>query len=443
MDDLLNYDELSASLREWLPGQRWFGRKDKRIEGVIFDLIDEMRSDWPCLLRLEADVRLEGGSSELYHILLGVRAAGDPPSFLEENSEAVIGDFETRLGPGYAYDALRDPELTLDLFRTVFPELRSPERVRPMNAEASNSLLIYDDAMVFKIFRSLSDKVNLDLEVAEALGRIEFPHVAAPLGIWRESGIDLGMVQPFLAGGTDGWHMALTSRRDMFGGGGDPEVSGGDFAAEARRLGATTAKLHGALAEAFGLFPSDARKWAEAMLAQLNRTSHSELDHESAARVFRRLAEIENPGPSIRVHGDFHLGQAIRTDSGWFILDFGGEPSRPVEERRTPTSPLKDVAGILRSLHYSCWTALMEQEREHRELVSLGRHWEQRNRGAFVDGYLDEAQRIGGLLPQDESCLGLILKSFELDRGIYEIGYEMHHRPDWLKVPLAQISTLY
>ena len=85
----------------------------------------------------------------------------------------------------------------------------------------------------------------------------------------------------------------------------------------------------------------------------------------------------------------------------------------------------------------------MEQEREHRELASLGRGWEQRNRGAFVDGYIEEAQRIGGLLPKDESCLGLILKSFELDRSIYEIGYEMDHRPEWLKVPLAQISTLY
>jgi maltokinase len=362
---------------------------------------------------------------------------------LEENSEAVIGDFETRLGPGYAYDALRDPELTLHLFRTVFPELRSPERVRPMNVEASNSLLIYDDAMVFKIFRSLSDKVNLDLEVTEALGRIDFDHVAAPLGIWREGGVDLGMVQPFLAGGTDGWHMALTSLRDMFGGGGDPEVSGGDFAAEARRLGATTAELHGALAQAFGLFPSDAKKWAAAMEAQLNRTSHPGLDHEAGARVFRRLAQVGDPGPSIRVHGDFHLGQAIRTDSGWYILDFGGEPSRPVEERREPTSPLKDVAGILRSLHYACWSALAEQEGEHRDLVGLARHWEQRNRGAYVDGYVEAAQRIGGILPKDESCFGLILKSFELDRGIYEIGYEMDHRPEWIKIPLAAISTLY
>lgn len=440
MESVLELAELSEALKLFLPKQRWFGRKGEAIDEVVFERAQVMRDRWPCLLRLEADVR-GAGSAELYQVLIGVRSAGDPPSFLEENSDAVIGDFETRMGPGYAYDALRDGELNLLLFRSVFPKFKSPERVRPMNAEASNSLLIYDDSMVFKIFRSLSDRVNLDLEVTEALGKVGFANVAAPLGIWREDGVDLGMVQPFLAGGTEGWQLALTSLRDMFGGRGDPALSGGDFAGEAYRLGATVAELHAALADAFGVFPSDAKAWSRSMLAQLERTSHPDLDREAAARVFSRLADVGDAGPSIRVHGDLHLGQAIRTDAGWYILDFGGEPSRPVEERRHPTSPLKDVAGILRSLHYACWTGLVEQEQKHIE--GLARDWEQRNRGAFVDGYVQMAQKIGGLLPKDESCFGLILKSFELDRGIYEIGYEMDHRPEWLKVPLAAISALY
>ena len=441
MEEFIDYDALSASLKEFLPRQRWFGGKGEVIERVALEHIEVMRNEWPCLLRLEADVRTESGGGDLYHVLVGVRPIGQPPTFLEENSDAAMGEFETRLGSGWAYDALRDGELTLMLYRQVFPDLAPPERVRPMKAEASNSLLIFDDSVVLKVFRSLSDKVNLDLEVTEALGRLGFPQVAAPLGVWRENGVDLGLVQPFLAGGTDGWALALTSLRDMFGGGGDPALSGGDFAAEARRLGATTAELHGALAEAFGVLPSDPKRWAEAMETQLARTHHPELDAEAASRTFRRLAEIKDPGPSIRVNGDFHLGQAIRTDSGWFVLDFGGEPSRPAEERREFSSPLKDVAGILRSLYYATWTALAEQE--ELRLQSLAQSWEERNRGAFVDGYMEAAQRIGGLLPEDDSSFGLILKAFELDRGIYEVGYEMDHRPEWIKVPLAAISRLY
>jgi maltokinase len=441
MDELFDHGALSAALKEFMPRQRWFGGKGEVIKSVDLDHVEVIQDEWPCLLRLEVEVRTESGSGDRYHVLVGLRPMEQPPTFLEENSDAVIGEFETRLGPGWAYDALRDGELTLMLYRQVFPDLAAPERVRPMNAEASNSLLIFDDSVVFKIFRSLSDKVNLDLEVTEALGRVGFPQVAAPLGVWRENGVDLGMAQPFLAGGTDGWALALTSLRDMFGGGGDPALSGGDFAAEAYRLGGITAALHGALAEAFGVFPSDPKKWAQAMETQLARTHHSDLDAEAASRTFRRLAEVKDPGPSIRVHGDFHLGQAIRTDSGWFVLDFGGEPSRPVEERREPSSPLKDVAGILRSMHYAVWTALAEQEEV--KLQPLARSWEERNRGAFVDGYVEAAQRIGGLLPEDDSSFGLILKAFELDRGIYEIGYEMDHRPEWLKVPLTAISRLY
>ncbi len=115
--------------------------------------------------------------------------------------------------------------------------------------------------------------------------------------------------------------------------------------------------------------------------------------------MFERLAALEDCGPAIRIHGDMHLGQVMRTDTGWFVLDFGGEPSRPVEERRMPTSPMKDVAGMLRSLHYATWTAAAEQEEQDQVAQELAHEWEQRNRGAFVDGYLKAAREAGGLLP--------------------------------------------
>jgi maltokinase len=433
---------LIEALERFLPSQRWFGGKGHEIDEIVPTRVEVLRSDWPALVRVEADVRAAGLEPERYNVLIGLRPTDWTLTFLEGNSDALMGELATDEGPAWGYEAVRDSELALKLFRGLFPDISRPARVRPITAEMSNTMLIYDDQVVFKIFRTLSEKVNLDLEVTEALGRVGFPHVAAPLGVWRADGTDLGMVQPYLAGGVEGWAMALTSLRDMFGSRADPWVSGGDFAAEAYRLGTTTGELHAALGEAFGISPGNSAEWARAMEGQLKRIDHPDLDKPAAQRIFERLAALDDAGPSIRVHGDMHLGQVMRTDTGWFVLDFGGEPSRPVEERRLPTSPMKDVAGMLRSLHYATWTAAAEQEDED-ATEELAREWEERNRGAFVDGYLEAARRLGGLLPEDEDNFGLVLKAFELDRGIYEIGYELAHRPEWVKIPMAAIQSLY
>lgn len=435
-------DSLVGALGRFLPAQRWFGAKDRVIEQVIAERVDVLVAGWPGLVQVEAEVQAAGIPPERYNVLIGLRPTDWTLTFLEDNSDSLMGELITDDGPAWGYEALRDGELALQLFRDLFPEIPAPRRVRPIRAEMSNTLLIYDDEVVFKIFRTLSEKVNLDLEVTEALGRVGFPHVAAPLGVWRRDGTDLGMVQPYLAGGVEGWAMALTSLRDMFGGRADPWVAGGDFAAEAHRLGETTAQLHGALGQAFGTGPGDPKAWARAMEGQLQRIDYPDLDKAAASRIFSRLAELEDAGPAIRVHGDLHLGQVMRTDTGWYVLDFGGEPSRPVEERRLSTSPLKDVAGMLRSLHYATWTAASEQE-EQDVAAELARGWEERNRGAFFDGYVQQARRLGGLLPAEEASLALLLKAFELDRGIYEVGYELAHRPEWVKVPMSAVRNLY
>ncbi len=433
---------VADALKRFLPNQRWFGGKGREITKVIPERIQVLRDDWPALVRVEAEVHAEGIGPERYNVLIGLRPADWTLTFLEGNSDALIGELATDEGPAWGYEAVRDSELALKLFRSLFPGIMDPQRVRPITAEMSNTMLIYDDQVVFKIFRTLSEKVNLDLEVLEELGRVGFPNIAAPLGVWREDGTDLGMVQQYLAGGVDGWALALTSLRDMFGSRADPWVSGGDFAAEARRLGTTTAELHHALGQAFGFAPAEPADWAAAMEGQLTRIDYPDLDKERAARIFQRLAALDDAGPAIRVHGDMHLGQVMRTDTGWYVLDFGGEPSRPVEERRMPTSPMKDVAGMLRSLHYATWSAAAAQEGGG-EPDELAREWEERNRGAFVDGYFQAARRLGGLLPKDEDNFGLVLKAFELDRGIYEIGYELSHRPEWVKIPMAAIESLY
>lgn len=439
---MLEREVLVEALGRFLPNQRWFGGKGREITEVTVGGVQVIDREWPALVRVEAVVAAQGIAPTRYNVLVGLRPTDWTLTFLENNSDAMFGELQTAEGPAWGYEALRDGELSLKLFRNLFPDLPSPKRVQPITAEMSNTILIYDDQVIFKIFRAIPENVNLDLEVTEALGRVGFPNVAAPLGVWRHEGTDLGMVQPYLAGGVEGWQMALTSLRDMFGSRADPWVTGGDFAAEAHRLGTTTAELHHALGEAFGLQPGNPAEWAAAMEGQLERVEHEEMDKEAARRIFQRLAALKDAGPAIRVHGDMHLGQVMRTDSGWFVLDFGGEPSRPVEERRMPTSPMKDVAGMLRSMHYATWTAAAAQEEESVPM-ELAREWEERNRGAFVDGYLETARRRGGLLPEDEDNFGLVLKAFELDRGIYEVGYELSHRPEWVKIPLAAIKGLY
>ncbi|MDQ4149112.1 MAG: aminoglycoside phosphotransferase [Actinomycetota bacterium] len=435
---MIHPDDLVEELRHFLPRQRWFGGKDHPIQKVVPHKMQILRLEWPGLLRVEIDV-FSRDLAERYQFLLGLRPAGVPSAFLDQNPDAVMRLFETEAGPAYGYDATRDRELGIELFKIVMPEAELPSRVEPIGAEQSNSSLVYDDKLIFKIFRRLSSDPNPDLEVTQALGRVGFEHVPVPVAVWKDGDIELGLIQPYLRG-VDGWAMALTSLRDLYWQGGDPAEAGGDFAAESQMLGMTVAKMHEAMAEAFGRWPGDPKGWGEAMESQLDRIAHPLLDKHRAHEVFHELESLDDPGSSIRVHGDLHLGQALRTDAGWYLLDFEGEPARPREERRQATSPLKDVAGMLRSFHYAAWSGMAASELK---LVEPGQAWEERNRTAFLNGYREVARRADGLLPQSEVSLELVLKAFELDRGIYEIGYEMANRPAWVEVPLAAVASLY
>jgi maltokinase len=197
-----------------------------------------------------------------------------------------------------------------------------------------------------------------------------------------------------------------------------------------------TAEMHLALAEAFGHHPADTDEWAESIAAQAAALPPGDLDPAAATAVLDDLRSVQDPGVSIRVHGDYHLGQVMRTDAGWFVLDFEGEPARTLEERRRPTSPLRDVAGMLRSLHYASIAGLAE-----REEVSVAMAWEERNRQAFLDGYLAAAGK-GDVLPSDERSVDAVLRAFELEKAVYELAYERAYRPDWVGIPRTALRRL-
>ena len=465
---------LAPSLAEFLPRQRWFGAKDRTIELVRICSKEVLTGEgaWPALLRVDADVSLAGTDDARYQVFLGLRPTGVDCEFLSGHEGAVLGEFDTAQGQALVYDALLDGELSLALLRVVAPEYTA-ERVRPLGAEQSNTSLVYDDAMILKVFRRLTQGHNPEVEVIETLAKVGFKSVPEPLASWRKDDMDLAFLQRFLAGATDGWHIALTSLRELFaeytigaspppgdalgaGAGApleatDPAEARGDFAAEAERIGEVTAEMHQALARGFGTHKVTGADWADEMEEQLARvlgrgdgspgtgSSNDGALLDGARRIIGRLRDIPDPGPAMRVHGDYHLAQVLRTDAGWFVLDFEGEPARPLEERTRPSSPLKDVAGMLRSFSYAHAVALSYQEDD---LSSLGRAWETRNRECFMSGYLRKAVEREPILPTDPAVRSAVLAAFELDKALYEVAYERANRPDWARIPLGAVQRL-
>lgn len=420
------------SIEELLPAylarQRWFsGERPERV-GVPHQ--EELAEGLRWMI-----VEVDGAR---YQVLLGLHPADQSPDFLRDNDDALLGVVDDVL----VFDAVFDPGLALALLGKVAPG-EEAEHVRPIGAEQSHTSLVFDDRLVLKIFRRLEEGPSSDVEVTKALAEMGFRHVAAPLATWTFEGAHLAVVQPYLAGGSEGTALALISLRDLYNEAcEDPAECGGDFAGEACRLGEVTAKMHLALAEAFGSQLGDASAWASAAAAQLVRLSEEDADLVAVRHLVEELGSVDDPGAAVRIHGDYHLGQVLRTDDGWFVLDFEGEPARPAGERQPWSSPLKDVAGLVRSLDYAAELALDERDAGEREtLAPQGARWASHNRRAFLDGYF-ATEGVTELLPAGEDERLTVLAGFELDKAVYEVLYEREYRPDWVEIPRRAIRRL-
>jgi maltokinase len=232
----------------------------------------------------------------------------------------------------------------------------------------------------------------------------------------------LGVLQPFLQGAADGWELAL---REL--------AKGEDFNAEARALGRATAEVHTALARALPtvtLGHTHLEPMVEGMLERLETAVHAVpalLPYAPGLRTaFRAVADLAGEGRTFtaqRIHGDLHLGQCLRSPAGeWSLIDFEGEPARPLAERRMPQPVARDIAGMLRSFDYAA-----------RSVNPPDPEWARRCRAAYCTGYAE----VSGRDPRTDPVL---LRAFETDKAIYEVLYEARHRPDWLPVPMAAIE---
>jgi maltokinase len=445
---------LAPLLAGFLPRQRWFAA-DHAVGDVTITAL-EVRHETPLLLWMLFDVGLipqdeqpEGAEqtehTATYQLMVAGRSVDADARFLEGKERFTLGELDGMV----LYDALVDPELALAVLTWAAPEEHASV-ARPLLVEQTNTSVVYDERLILKLFRRLHPGPNPDVEVTRVLGDRGFPHVVPQRAELRRDGFDVAVVRDYLLGATDAWQLAHTSLRDLLGSRLPPEESGADFAAEASTLGAVTAELHVALADAFGQQPPELAAWLDGMHAQAARmpTIGLERDRIAAAldqtmtAVMARGASPDVAGTAIRIHGDLHLGQFLRSDAGWFVLDFEGEPARPPSERRSYMSPLRDVAGMMRSFDYAGRTVLAERGRDvDRELLELTEAWEERAREAFWEGYLSVPDVVE-LLPRNEGAREALRRAFELDKAVYEVIYELKHRPTWVDIPASALERM-
>jgi maltokinase len=442
------------TLATWLVKQRWFAGKGRTVHDLAIVADTEIIPGDPGLRHLMVTVS-HGATSDCYQLFVGYRAR--LPARLRH---ARIG---THAGL-QVYDGLHDSALTRELLdaiaaertvgtlrfcRTPWAEILGGEpglESLVLTGEQSNTSLVFGESAILKVFRRVHPGPNPDLEVASALAKLGSSHIAEPYG-WIETRVDgaatvLGIVSRYLRAASDGWALAATSVRDLYATeGARAAEAGGDFAGEAERLGVATAQVHRDLADAFGqseLDPEGIRELAEQMFRRLDMAiaTAPELARyaDKVGDAYSNLAKLIEPIPAQRVHGDYHLGQVMRTQTGWVVLDFEGEPASPLAQRRARSSPLRDVAGMLRSFEYAARHQLITRP-DAASLAPRASDWVRRNGDAFCAGYA----AAGGLDPAENSVL---LRAMLLDKAVYEVIYEARHRPTWVAIPLESIAEL-
>jgi maltokinase len=445
----------SDTLRDWMADQRWYASKSRGLLGV--ELLDVAALGEQLYLAL-VQTRLATGTHEIYQLLLVTRDSAEDDGLFER---AVTTGADV-----HVYPALQEPRNALVLLRNLLSDSDivtatgsfsfrhidgaynpgDQAVVRAMGAQQSNSSIVIDEHVALKLFRKVESGINPELEMLRFLTSRNFEHIAGLQGWYEYEGSSLastlGVAQAFVPASRDGWELAL-----------DEIIAAPDsFLAHLDGLGRVTAQMHTTLASdandpAFS--PEDPTSESMSLLTasideDIERIFMRLPDDDSVAAIRGRgedvraklanRSRISSGGKQIRIHGDYHLGQTLETPRGWVILDFEGEPGRSLPERRQKRSPLRDVAGMLRSLAYA--TSAVELQRGGMAPEGL----EEQAREVFLSAYLDEVDPA--LLPAGEAAVHNLLSIFELEKAVYELRYELNNRPDWVEIPVAGIRRL-
>ena len=421
-----------TSLIEFITSQRWYGSKTREVGSAT--VIDRAKLRDRLELQL-VEVRFETGTHETYQLLTDGRGF----DALRDDAYA-----RTLLELMRAGETVTAGEGTVEF--ASLAGVNDPRAARLIEGEQSNSSVVFDDALILKVFRRVEAGINPELELLRFLTEAGFANIAELAGWYAYSGAQmeatLGIMQRFVAGAEDGWERAL-----------DAIVAGDEaFLDTLRRLGEVTGRMHSALGsnttepsfcpeqtstESLGLLTATVDEEIERVFLSLPEDV-PDLDPirgrgEEVRERLRLLTNIGGTGRVIRVHGDFHLGQTLWDGDDWVILDFEGEPARSLPERRRKRSPLRDVAGMLGSFGYAASAAEVLRD------TPAPSDWEARARDEFLEGYRATVDR--SLVPSG-AAMDKLLKVFELEKGVYELRYELNNRPDWVRIPVLGLARM-
>ncbi|MEK6375187.1 MAG: maltose alpha-D-glucosyltransferase [Acidobacteriota bacterium] len=494
---LASRDALAGAIARYVRSRRWFAGKARTITSL--SVRDAVPLDRDAGYLALVDIEYADAEPDVYLLPLGMTQARRAD---EEGTRSTT--LIARLRDGcLLYEAVADPKFAAALLETIgrrrqpagerglvgvpargFRELRGtgelPSQV--LKAEQSNTAIIYDEVFFLKLFRRIESGINTDLEMTQFLNETSFaatPQVAGSLE-YRGAGepATLAILQKYIPNSGDAWTYTLDAISRFF----EDVVSGastadelgqetiGGYLADAETLGRRTAQMHIALASrddipAFApepFTPHYQRSIYQSMRSQAVQTMQllrrrakgiEEADallarEQEVQQRIRRVLDGRITGLRIRIHGDYHLGQVLRTGNDFVIIDFEGEPSRPLSERRIKRSALRDVAGMLRSFHYAPYAVVHGQSQgsviRSEDIAALetgARFWHHSVSEAFLRGYLAESGAAAHL-PRTRDELRVLLDAYLLEKALYEIVYELNNRPEWVTIPLRGVLEL-